>query len=75
MHLLIGNAPIEKGKVIDDDMPENIFTRGNELSKVGLDVPYPERLKHELAKLGSLLPYSNVALKQLTLLGPQDQAY
>ena len=32
---------LEQGKVIDDDTPENIFTRGNELSKVGLDVPYP----------------------------------
>ena len=47
---------LEKGKVIDDDTPENIFTRGNELSKVGLDVPYPERLKHELAKLGIKVP-------------------
>ena len=52
-------------KVIDDDMPENIFTRGNELSKVGLDVPYPERLKHELAKLGIKVPKKYLTEKEL----------
>ncbi len=56
---------LEKGKVIDDDMPENIFTRGNELSKVGLDVPYPERLKHELAKLGIKVPKKYLTEKEL----------
>lgn len=56
---------LEQGKVIDDDTPENIFTRGNELSKVGLDVPYPERLKHELAELGINVPEKYLTEKEL----------
>lgn len=56
---------LDSGKIIDDDRPENIFTRGKELTEIGLDVPYPERLKHELIKLGIEMPKNYLTEKEL----------
>ena len=34
----------------------NLFAKGQALIELGLDVPYPEKLKHELSKLGLRVP-------------------
>ena len=56
---------LDDGKVIADDAPAKIFSRGNELFKIGLDVPYPERLKHELAHLGVQVPKNYLTEKEM----------
>lgn len=47
---------LDNGKIIADQKPAALFTKGQELIDIGLDVPYPERLKHELAKQGITVP-------------------
>lgn len=47
---------LDNGKIIADDSPEKIFARGQQLIDLGLDVPYPERLKQELAQLDIVVP-------------------
>lgn len=47
---------LDSGRIIQDDTPKNVFERGHELLTLGLDVPYPERLKHELSQLGIDVP-------------------
>ncbi|MCP0886879.1 energy-coupling factor ABC transporter ATP-binding protein [Ligilactobacillus sp. WILCCON 0076] len=47
---------LDNGKIIADDSPEKIFARGQQLIDLGLDVPYPESLKQELAQLDVVVP-------------------
>ncbi len=41
-----------KGRLVMDGVPAEIFARGDELKKIGLDVPEITRLTHELIKRG-----------------------
>ncbi|HIW88576.1 MAG TPA: energy-coupling factor transporter ATPase, partial [Candidatus Ligilactobacillus excrementipullorum] len=47
---------VDDGKIIDDSLPQDLFQKGNQLIEIGLDVPYPQRLKGELAQRGIDLP-------------------
>ena len=47
---------LNDGRVIDDDVPEKIFASGDLLTKIGLDLPYPEALKEELKEKGIDVP-------------------
>lgn len=47
---------LNDGRVIDDDVPEKIFASGDLLTKIGLDLPYPESLKEELKEKGIDVP-------------------
>ena len=42
---------LDKGQVIDQGTPAEIFAYGQRLLDLGLDVPYPEKLKAALTKL------------------------
>lgn len=44
------------GKMIQEGTPETIFSYGEELIKMGLDLPFPERLKASLKKQGVAVP-------------------
>lgn len=44
------------GKMIQEGTPETIFSYGEELIKMGLDLPFPERLKASLKKQGIAVP-------------------
>ena len=41
---------LDDGVIVADDQPVKIFAKGLDLIKLGLDVPYPEKLKQALAK-------------------------
>ena len=43
---------MDKGKVLMDDKPEEVFSRVEELKAVGLDVPQATELKYELNRYG-----------------------
>lgn len=43
---------INDGKVVNEGKPNEIFSHGQELLKLGLDVPFSEQLKHELKNQG-----------------------
>lgn len=43
---------IDSGKLVMDDSPENVFSRVDELKRIGLDVPQPTLLLHYLNKFG-----------------------
>lgn len=47
---------IDDGQIIDDRLPEKLFQKGEQLIDIGLDVPYPQRLKLELKKRGIQIP-------------------
>lgn len=47
---------IDDGQIIDDSLPEKLFQKGEQLIDIGLDVPYPQRLKLELKKRGMQIP-------------------
>ena len=47
---------LNDGRVIDDDVPGKIFASGDLLTKIGLDLPYPEALKEELKEKGINVP-------------------
>lgn len=47
---------LDDGQVIADQKPADLFAKGQALIELGLDVPYPEKLKHELSKLGLRVP-------------------
>ncbi len=47
---------VDDGKIMGDSLPEELFQKGNELIDLGLDVPYPQRLKFELNKRGIQTP-------------------
>lgn len=44
------------GKMVQEGTPEAIFSYGEELVKMGLDLPFPERLKASLQKQGIQVP-------------------
>ena len=44
--------PLDKGKVLMDDSPKQVFSRVEELKSVGLDVPQVTELIYELNKYG-----------------------
>ena len=43
---------LDKGKVVMDDVPEKIFSRVEEIKKIGLDVPQVTELVNELNNMG-----------------------
>ncbi len=45
-------AVMSEGKIICCDTTDNVFSRGDELTEVGLDVPEITKVAHELEKLG-----------------------
>ena len=47
---------MNKGKIVMDDIPKNIFKNAEELKKLGLDVPQVTLLTHNLNGLGFNLP-------------------
>lgn len=47
---------LDDGQIIADQKPADLFAKGQALIELGLDVPYPEKLKHELSKLGLRVP-------------------
>ncbi|MGY3746592.1 energy-coupling factor ABC transporter ATP-binding protein [Vagococcus salmoninarum] len=44
------------GELVQDGTPEEIFSTGADLIEMGLDLPFPEKLKIELASLGVTVP-------------------
>lgn len=56
---------LNNGQILQDDTPKNVFERGNELLALGLDVPYQERLKHELSQLGITVPKEYLTEKEM----------
>ena len=47
---------MKQGKLVQDGTPEEIFSAGEELVSMGLDLPFPEKLKLELRKQGLDVP-------------------
>lgn len=47
---------MRQGKLIDQGTPEKIFSAGPKLIELGLDLPFPERLKYSLQKRGIQVP-------------------
>lgn len=47
---------MREGEIIQEGTPGDIFSRGEELIELGLDVPFPERLKAALAARGMKVP-------------------
>ncbi|KRM90099.1 cobalt transporter ATP-binding subunit [Liquorilactobacillus cacaonum DSM 21116] len=47
---------LDDGKLIQDDKPEKVFSRGSDLVKIGLEPPFSEKLKGELESLGLVVP-------------------
>ena len=43
---------LDKGRVLMDDTPRNIFSQVKQLKKIGLDVPQVTELAYELEKAG-----------------------
>ena len=44
------------GRIVMDDVPTNIFARGEELRALGLDVPEIVRIREDLTRVGVALP-------------------
>jgi energy-coupling factor transport system ATP-binding protein len=44
------------GRIVMDDVPTNIFARGDELRGLGLDVPEIVRIREDLTRAGVALP-------------------
>ncbi|WEG73401.1 energy-coupling factor ABC transporter ATP-binding protein [Vagococcus intermedius] len=47
---------MKAGQLVQEGTPEEIFSAGEQLVEMGLDLPFPEKLKIELTKLGINLP-------------------
>lgn len=47
---------MKKGELIQEGMPEEIFSQGEKLIELGLDLPFPERLKSALKARGVDVP-------------------
>ena len=47
---------MKKGEMIQEGTPEEIFAAGDKLVSMGLDVPFPEKLKKELKGFGLEVP-------------------
>ncbi|MEG0286591.1 MULTISPECIES: energy-coupling factor ABC transporter ATP-binding protein [Vagococcus] len=47
---------MRQGEIIQEGTPGEIFSRGEELIELGLDVPFPEKLKAALAERGMEVP-------------------
>ena len=47
---------MNKGALVLNDKPENIFSMGTDLIDMGLDIPFAQKLKQALAKRGVSLP-------------------
>ncbi|GEK91749.1 energy-coupling factor ABC transporter ATP-binding protein [Alkalibacterium kapii] len=47
---------MKDGKMIQEGSPETIFSYGEQLVEMGLDLPFPERLKASLKKQGLSVP-------------------
>ena len=47
---------MKKGEMIQEGSPEEIFEAGDRLVSMGLDVPFPEKLKKELKESGLEVP-------------------
>lgn len=47
---------MKAGELVQEGTPEEIFSAGEDLIEMGLDLPFPEKLKIELAKLGMTVP-------------------
>lgn len=47
---------MKEGQLISEGTPNAIFSAGEELIEMGLDVPFPEKLKSELKKKGLNVP-------------------
>ena len=47
---------MRQGELIDEGTPEKIFSAGPKLVELGLDLPFPERLKYSLQKRGIQVP-------------------
>ena len=45
-----------KGEIVEDDVPKNVFTKPELLNQIGLDVPQVSQLVHKLNKLGIEIP-------------------
>ena len=53
------------GRIVMDDAPAEIFSRGDELRALGLDVPEIVRIREDLARNGVSLPFSVLTDTQL----------
>lgn len=49
---------MKQGELIDEGTPEKIFSAGPKLIELGLDLPFPERLKESLKEKGMAVPES-----------------
>lgn len=47
---------MKQGELIDEGTPEKIFSAGPKLIELGLDLPFPERLKESLKEKGMKVP-------------------
>ncbi|HCT96448.1 energy-coupling factor ABC transporter ATP-binding protein [Vagococcus sp.] len=47
---------MKQGELIKEGSPEEIFTAGERLIEMGLDLPFPEKLKLEMANVGLDVP-------------------
>lgn len=47
---------IKQGKLVNEGTPKEIFSKGLELINLGLDLPFPEKLKNELKQRGVEVP-------------------
>ncbi|WP_326717182.1 energy-coupling factor ABC transporter ATP-binding protein [Vagococcus jeotgali] len=47
---------MRQGEIIQEGTPEEIFTHGEDLIEMGLDVPFPEKLKATLKQSGVRVP-------------------
>ncbi|CAM2824074.1 energy-coupling factor ABC transporter ATP-binding protein [Latilactobacillus sakei] len=56
---------LDKGQVIDQGTPAEIFAYGQRLLDLGLDVPYPEKLKAALTKLGVPMPVDYLTTERM----------
>lgn len=56
---------LDDGKVVADNIPEEVFLQGEELIHQGLDLPYPEKLKTALKRQGIAVPHEYLTEKGL----------
>ena len=47
---------MKEGQLVDEGTPEKIFTAGSKLIEMGLDLPFPEKLKQSLKERGVTVP-------------------
>ena len=47
---------MKEGRLIDEGTPEKIFSAGPKLVELGLDLPFPEKLKAALKERGITVP-------------------